>query len=132
MKDALIYYFSMQSSLYAGPRFGYKTVTKLYGLPPETFRRRMTGPLKGFYSHLSRGKDVPRIFTPDEETKLAGHIVKFAQAGFPFTPVKIRPIAFDFAELNSIQGFNPKSLGKLAGRKWLKGFLSRHDDLSSE
>ena len=59
-----------------------------------------------------------------------GHIAKFAQAGFPFTPVETRSIAFEFAKLNSIQGFSPKSLGKLAGRKWLRGFLSRHDDLS--
>ena len=115
---------------YSGPRFRCKTVTKLIGLLPETFCCRTTGPLKGFYSHLSGGKGIPRIFTPDEETMLVGHIEKFAQARFPFTLIKIRSIAFEFAELNSIQVFNPKSLGKLAGSKWLKEFLSRHDNLS--
>ena len=122
MKDALVYFFLMQSPSYSGPQFRYKTVTKLYGLPPETFHRRTTGLLKGFYGHLSGGKGIPRIFTPDEETELAGHITKFAQAGFPFTPVEIRSIAFEFAELNSIQGFNPKSLGKLVGGNGLRGF----------
>ena len=130
MKDALMYFFSMQSPSYLGSRFRYKTFTKLYGLLPKTFHCRTTGPLKGFYSHLSGGKGIPRIFTPDEETELVSHITKFAQAGFPFTPAEIRSIAFEFVELNSIQGFNPKSLGKLVGRKWLKEFLSRYDNLS--
>ena len=119
MKDALVYFFVMQSASYSGPRFGYKTVAKLYGIPPETFCRRTTGLLKGFYRHLSGGKGVPRIFTPDEENELAGHITKCAQAGFPFVPIEIRSIAFEFAEQNRKQGFSPKSLGNLAGRKWL-------------
>ena len=97
MKDALVYFFLMQSPSYLEPRSRYKTVAKLYGLLPETFCGR-TGLLKGFYGHLSGGKGIPRIFIPDEETELAGHIIKFAQAGFPFTLVEIRSIAFEFAE----------------------------------
>ena len=46
------------------------------------------------------------MFTPEEEHELAEHISKFAQAGFPFTPKKIRELAFEYAHLNDILGFN--------------------------
>ena len=68
------------------PQIRLQTVAKLYGILPETLHCRTTGPLKGFYGHLSGGTGVPRIFTCDEENELVGHITKFVQAGFPFTP----------------------------------------------
>ena len=69
------------------------------------FRRRTKGRLVGLAEHLIGGKNQPRIFTKDEEKELAGHITKFSQGGFPFTSVEIRALAFEYAEVNEIDGF---------------------------
>ena len=89
MKKALQYYFTVNAKDYKGLHLGYKTITDLHGFPWETFRRQTTGKLKGFYGHLSGGKDIPKILTYEQEVELAGHIGKFAQAGLLFTPLEI-------------------------------------------
>ena len=128
MIQALTYYFDMWAPGYHGKVLGYKAVADEYRIPRETFRRRTKGRLVGLAGHLIRGKNQLRIFTEDEEEELAGHITKFAQAGFPFTPAEIRSLAFEFAEVNKIEGFSD-SCGK-AGRKWLRCFMKRHKGLT--
>ena len=68
------------------------------------------------------------MFTPEEEHEFAEHIGKFAQAGFPFTPKEIRELAFEYAHLNGIPGFN--DMTKTAGYKWLRGFLRHNKQLT--
>ena len=80
------------------------------------------------FGHLSGGKDFPRIFTSDEELDLAKHISMFAQAVFPFTTTEICTLGYEFAEEWGIQGFS--AVGKVAGHKWFKGFMSRHTGLT--
>ena len=128
MKQALQYYFTVNVKDYEGPQLGYKAIADLYELPRETFRRWTSRELKDFYGHLSGGKDIPKILTHEQEVKLAGHIGKFAQAGFPFTPVEIRDLAFEYAMANNIEGFS--QIKKTAGRKWLAGFLGHHHQLT--
>ena len=120
MKQALLHHFTQQCSDYNGPVMGYKNIAETYNVPPETFRRCLSGPHKGYYGYLVGGKDQLRVFTPEEEHELAEHIGKFAQAGFPFTPKEIRELVFEYAHLNSIPGFN--EMTKTAGYKWLRGF----------
>ena len=128
MKNALIMYFSQRAPGYTGAVFGYKKISGIFGIPRETFRRRLKGPLQGLFGHLSGGKDVPRIFTTNEEIDLAGHISSFAQSGFPFTPVEIRSLAFEYAEERGIEGFS--AIHSNAGRKWFNGFMRRQDGLA--
>ena len=123
MKQALQYYFTVNAKDYEKPQLGYKGIADLYKLPRETFRRWTSGELKGFYGHLSGGKDIPKILV-----ELVGHIGKFAQAGFPFTPVDIRDLAFEYAMANNIEGFS--QIKKTAGRKWLVEFLQHHHQLT--
>ena len=82
----------------------------------------------GLFSHLSGGKDYPRVFTSEEEEDLAEHISKFAQSGFPFTTIEIWSLGFEYAEERGIEGFSAKK--KVAGRKWFKGFMNRHAGLT--
>ena len=125
MKQALMHYFYCRLPGYKGRIPGYKVIADEYCLPRETFRRRVNpGPLQGYAGYLCGGKDIPRIFSIEEENELAGHIGMFAQAGFPFTPQEIKVLAYEYAERNNIEGFS--SLKKLAGRKWLRGFMHRH------
>ena len=126
MKEALMFYFQGKSG--DGPALGYKKVTQLYNLPKETFRKRTTGKYKGYYGYLCGGKDMPRIFSDDQEQELAGHISKFAQAGFPFTPTEIRDLTYEFASENDVSGFN--MMNKSAGRKWQRYFMKRHKELT--
>ena len=60
MKQALQYYFTVNSPEYDRPCFGYKAIADMYDLPRETFRRHTTGELKGYYGHLLGGKDTPQ------------------------------------------------------------------------
>ena len=99
---------------------GYKKIAETYNVPPETFHRCLSGPHKGYYGYLVGGKDQLHMFTREEEHELAEHIGKFAQAGFPFTPKEIRELAFEYAHLNGIPGFN--DMTKTAGYKWLRVF----------
>ena len=68
------------------------------------------------------------MFTPEEEHKLAEHIGRFALAGFPFTPKEIRELAFKYAHLKGIPGFN--DMTKTAGYKWLRGFFRCNKQLT--
>ena len=128
MRNALVQYFSQRAPGYTGKKFGYKKIADAYSIPRETFRRRVRGPLTGLFGHLSGGKSYPRIFTPEEEEELAEHISKFAQSGFPFTTVEIRGLGFEYAQERGIEGFS--GMKKVAGRKWFKGFMSRHAGLT--
>ena len=102
----------------------------MYGLPRETFRRRtLPGPLQGYCGYLSGGKDIPRVFTVEQEAELAGHIGMFAQAGFPFTPQEIKLLAYEYAVKNNVEGFS--EMKQEAGRKWLRGFMRRHKSVLS-
>ena len=125
MKQALMHYFYCRLPEYKGKIPGYKIIADEYQLPRETFRRRVVaGPLRGYAGYLCGGKDIPRVFSTEEEQELAGHIGMFAQAGFPFTPQEIKFLAYEYADKNNIEGFS--KLTKVAGRKWLRGFIRRH------
>ena len=128
MRNALVQYFSQRAPGYTRKKFGYKKIADAYSIPRETFRRRVRGPLTGLFGHLSGGKSYPCIFTPEEEEELAEHISKFAQSGFPFTTVEIRGLGFEYAQERGIEGFS--GMKKVAGRKWFKGFMSRHAGLT--
>ena len=52
----------------------------------------------------------------------------FAQAGFPFTTTEICTLGYEFTEERGIQGFS--AVGKVAGCKWFRGFMSRHTGLA--
>ena len=54
-------------------------------------------------------------------------ILKFQRAGFPLTVSKVQSLAYQYAELNGINGFSSKS--KKAGRKWAKFFLKRYPEI---
>ena len=107
---------------------GYKIIAETYNVPPETFQRCLLGPHKDYYGYLAGGKDQSHMFTPEEEHELAEHTGKFAQAGFSVTPKEIRELAFKYAHLNGISGFN--DMTKMVGYKWLRGFLRCNKQLT--
>ena len=127
MKQALQYYYTIHSEDYDGPHLGYMTIVDLYGLSRETFRRRTTRDLKGYYGHLSRGKGNPKVLTLKQDEELAGHIGKFTQKGFAFNPVEIRNLAFEYPDSNNMQELS--QIKKSVGCKRLSGLLHCHKQL---
>ena len=65
MKQALQYYFTINLATYDDSRMEYKAIANLYGLPHETFHRWTMGELKGYCGHLSGGKNMLKVLTPD-------------------------------------------------------------------
>ena len=128
MRAAYYEYERQHAPDFRGRPQGYKVIAKAYGLPAETFRKRLVGPLRGIFIKLSGGKGQPRIFTKDQETELSSHISSFAQAGFPFTRREIRFLAYEYAEANNIQGFNECT--REVGKHWMELFMERHEELT--
>ena len=86
MRKALVMYFSQRAPGYVGPTYGYKKIAGTFGIPRETFRRRLSGPLQGLFGHLSGGKDLPRIFISNEEVELANQHKLICPSRFSFHP----------------------------------------------
>ena len=62
MRNALVFYFATRAPGYTGKKFGYKTIADSYHVPRETFRRRLSGPLKGFFGHIAGGHNSAQNF----------------------------------------------------------------------
>ena len=82
---------------------------------------------------LSIGVDVDLLkfilkCFPEDETSLASTIKKFQLSGFPLTIGRVCQLAYQYAKVNSILGFSDER--QTAGRKWLRGFLLRHPDIT--
>ena len=128
MHTALTVYFTQFLPSFRGKRRGYKSIADEYGIPRETFRRRTKMPFQGITDHIAGGRGLPRVFSIQQESELAAHILRFAEAGFPFTPLEIRQLAFEFAVDQGALGFSNNT--NEAGMKWFKGFLMRYPQLS--
>ena len=48
--------------------------------------------------------------------------------GFPLTRGRVRQLAYQFAHTNGLKGFSEKL--QMAGKKWVKGFLKRHSEIT--
>jgi helix-turn-helix, Psq domain len=69
------------------------------------------------------------VFSEAMESALAESIKEFAANLFGLTCEDVRKFAFEIAEKRGIpNNFDPTT--KMAGKKWLRGFLRRHPDLS--
>ena len=130
MAAAIQVYFAQYHPSFLGQKRGYKAIANQYNVPAETFRRRIRGPFQGHTGYISGGKGLPRIFSIEQETEIATHIQKFSESGFPFTPMEIRCLAYEYACANKIESFS--LIFNIAGKKWLDKFLQRYPKLSKK
>ena len=75
-------------------------------------------------SHLA---DTKLFFSRDIEEELVQYILTMEEMMFGLTTVDIRDMAYQLAERNHI---DPPFKNEIAGRDWLRGFLSRNKQLS--
>lgn len=100
-----------------------RKAAEMYCIPRRTIRNHLQ---TGCASKVS-GR-LPTLSKRQEED-LANRIKRLAAVGLPLTPKLVRKQAFEFCKANGISNiFNEKS--ETAGRKWLRGFLTRNRDIS--
>lgn len=102
-------------------------MSKQYAIPRKTLWRH--------HNKLVRkpGKVLLGRFRPildhQFESELLAHLLDMETRFFGLTTLEVRKLAFQLAEHNKIQHQFDKS-SKMAGRKWLAGFLSRNPGLA--
>ena len=101
---------------------GLRETSRLYNVPVETLRRRVTGAVE-----MGCRSGPPTVFTEEQEDQLSEYLVKMSEMGFGLTRDDILHLAFNMAELTGQS--HPFREGK-AGRGWFEGFMSRHQNLT--
>jgi len=99
---------------------GVRQLARAWNDPKSTLQRRVRGIVSGT-DHASGRKCV---FSRAEEEELSSLLTTLARRGFPLTGLKVRKLAYDYAQK---QGKNRFSTEKgSAGYYWLKQFMQRH------
>lgn len=101
---------------------GLREASRLYNVPVETLRRRVTGAVD-----IVCRPGPPTVLTEDEEERLAVYITDMAEMGFGLTKEDVLRLAFRIVDKSGRQ--HPFTNG-LAGRAWFEGFKSRHPKLT--
>ncbi|GFO00917.1 tigger transposable element-derived protein 6-like protein [Plakobranchus ocellatus] len=79
---------------------------------------------------LSEASQSRIIFSLEEEAVLVEYLLKASRIGFPLGTSTLKSLAYDLAIRNSKRIPDSWRTQKSAGKDWLKGFKSRHSQLS--
>ena len=101
---------------------GLRETARLYNVPVETLRRRVTGSVS-----LECRPGPPTVLTGEEESRLVRYIVDMADMGFGLGREDVMRVAYLIAEKSGRR--HPFTNG-MAGRNWFDGFRSRHPSLT--
>lgn len=106
-----------------GEGMSVKGASEMFRIPRRTLRNHLvTG-------SLQKKMGRPTYLTQEQEVELCSRIIRYADVGMPLTSSLLRRTVFTFCALNNIQHpFNMKQ--RMAGRKWLRLFLLRHENIS--
>ena len=100
---------------------GLRETSRLYNVPVETLRRRVTGQVE------PGCKPGPAtILTDEEEDRLCHYLTEMCDIGYGLTREDVQRLAFSIVE--RIHRKHPFKDGK-AGRGWFEGFMARHSNL---
>ena len=105
---------------------GLLKASKTFGVPKTTLHQHLKGDNKyglNGKKHVGRQVDLPE----DIEAQLVEHAIDLEGRFYGLTPQNLR-LAYQIAEINQFKTrFNHDE--KLAGKKWLRGFLKRHPEI---
>ncbi len=107
-------------------RIGIRRIAEACNVPRNTLNQRVLGRVSGF-QHKSGGELSAKLFSEEEEQELVNMALKHADSGFPFTPKKLRNLAFEFALM---QGHTVNNKHEELSRTWIKRFNKRHPELA--
>lgn len=101
--------------------------SKKFGIPLETLRRKVLIARAGGGVQKKLGR--PTVMSAEDENQLAVLILQMESQLYGLSPVEVRRVVYQYCVKNNIQNdFNEET--KMAGRYWLDGFLSRHEEIS--
>lgn len=107
-----------------------RTVAKKYNIDRTTLSR---------YVHKFKSNEIvsfvanfnsSQIFTNQEEYLLVQYLLKCADLHYGLTPIAVRKFAYIFATENNKKISAAWEKNRAATRDWLRGFMSRHGNLS--
>ena len=98
-----------------------------YDIPKSTLLRHLhkTMPIPENYAKSLGGAQA--VFTHEQEQNLVKYCLDMVSRLFGLTGKQLRQLAYDYAEANNIKH---KFSNKIAGKKWLRGFMARNPDLT--
>jgi DDE superfamily endonuclease/helix-turn-helix, Psq domain len=121
----------MQNAIDAVQReeMGWLLASKEFNVPQATLRRRARN--KNKYVNATAkglGRFRPSLDT-DMERDLVQHLLEMESRLFGMNCIELRKLAFDIAQSNGTDNnFNVQK--RIAGKDWLKGFRTRHPEIS--
>lgn len=74
--------------------------------------------------------DVRRIFTKQQEDVLANYMITCAKMFYGLPLIECRQLAYEMASVNEIDMPDTWKIRRLAGEKWMRGFMKRNPRLS--
>ncbi|XP_072384452.1 uncharacterized protein [Diabrotica undecimpunctata] len=100
-----------------------------YNVPKSTLARRTGNKNKTVQNsekHLGRFRSV---FNEQQEQEIIAYVLEMESRFFGVSYKELRRLAFDFAAINGIPN-NFNQVTRMASKKWLYCFLSRHSNIS--
>lgn len=102
-----------------------RQAAKMFGVPYGTLQDR----LKGRFSAKKYKLGRKSVFSVQQESELASHIISLSKVFYGLTAKSIREQAYEFAEVNHIKhNFNKQQ--RACGKDWLYSFMHRNPSLS--
>lgn len=106
-------------------KMGWQLAAKTFNVPATTLRRRYVK------CDTSKGDLGGRrtVLTHEAEEELANHIIDMETRFFGLTTKDLRRLVYEIAERDNLKhDFNKDN--RMAGKKWIKGFLKRNSRIS--
>ena len=100
---------------------GLREASRLYNVPVETLRRRVTGQVEP-----GCRPGPATILTDEKEDRLCHYLTEMCDIGYGLTREDVQRLAFSIVE--RIHRKHPFKDGK-AGRGWFEGFMAQHSNL---
>ena len=105
-----------------------KKAASQYAVPRQTLRRYLEK-VKTGDGGVEKKLGRKTTLTVEQENELSALLQNMESKLYGLTPMDVRRIVFDFCKKNNIANcFNVNK--EIAGRKWLKLFMKRHQELS--
>ena len=101
---------------------GLREASRLYNVPVETLRRRITGSVD-----MDCRPGPPTVLTKEEEYEIVHYLIQVADMRYGLTREAVLHLVYLY--VNRCQRSNPFKNEK-AGRWWFQGFKARHPNLT--
>lgn len=109
-----------------------REAVRRYGVSKTTLIRHIRGFKNSEAERFtySAKNNVKQVFSKNEEESLKTYLVTAARLHYGLTRVEVRKLAYQFASAKEKRYPDIWNERKIAGKEWLRQFMTRHTDLS--